>query len=160
MLPRILPYSGTIAIAREAAFTGIPSIALSRLPGTNRDESWVSDWLRSLLAYLWHTRAVWAREGHWLSVNLPPQRPKGLRAARIGRDKIAKHVDVINSAGPVRTLQTRSGRDHDITGADDENGLIIAGFAFRDLAMLVWSGELAVGASGRLSPTEQTDTMS
>ena len=137
-----LAYSGTIAIAREAAFCGIPSIAFSRLAVEDTDESWVGGWLGRLLPYLWRARAVWAREGHWLSVNLPPGRPKGLRAARIGRDKIATQVDVIATHGPVRTLHTRSGRDRHVTGPDDENALVDAGFAA--VTWLSWQGQAAL----------------
>ncbi len=144
-------YSGTIAIAREAAFCGIPSIAFSRLAVADPDESWVGGWLARLLPYFWHTRALWAREGHWLSVNLPPARPKGLRAARIGRDKIATQVDIIATDGPVRTLHTRSGRARNVTGPDDENALIDAGFAA--VTWLSWQGQAAL-------PPHMTDDFS
>ncbi|MHA1566473.1 MAG: 5'/3'-nucleotidase SurE [Alphaproteobacteria bacterium] len=134
-----IAYSGTIAIAREAAFGGTPSIAFSRLAADGRDESWVSEWLGHLLPHLWQTRETWARAGHWLSINLPLDRPKGLRATRVGRDKIAVHVDVVETAGPVQTLQTRSGRDRNITGPDDENALIDAGYAA--VTWLCWHGQ-------------------
>lgn len=133
-------YSGTIAIAREAAFGGIPSIAFSRLAVDSPDDSWVAGWLGRLLPYFWSGRTVWAREGHWLSVNLPPGPPKGLRGARIGRDKIATQVDVIETDGPVRTLHTRSGRDRNTSGTDDENALIDAGFAA--VTWLSWHGQV------------------
>ncbi len=135
-----IAYSGTIAIAREAAFGGTPAIAFSRLAAEDSDESWVVEWLGRLLPHLWQARDIWAREGHWLSINLPLNRPKGLAAARMGRDKIATHVDIIETDGPTRTLHTRSGRERHITAPDDENALIDAGYAA--LTWLCWHGQV------------------
>ncbi|ESY75457.1 hypothetical protein NKJ90_18910 [Mesorhizobium sp. M0051] len=44
-------------------------------------------WLDTLIASPWQSRADWATEGHWLSINLPTALPA--EQPRIGRDKIA-----------------------------------------------------------------------
>src|SRR5699024_1737301 len=69
-----LAYSGTLGIAREATFWGVPAIGFSQVKQPRRDEQ---DHLAlvALIANLWQQRSQWQREGHWLSINLPHALP-------------------------------------------------------------------------------------
>jgi 5'-nucleotidase len=91
-----LAYSGTMAIAREAAFWGVPSIAMSRdaplSPGAADAEA-----LARLLQGLWEARADWHGPGLWLALNLPERLPAPLVAARVGRDKIGSATEIVDS---------------------------------------------------------------
>ena len=78
-------YSGTMAIAREGAFWGVPAIGVSKTNGVTDRLSELA-MLRRLLQVLWDSRRDWAADGHWLSVNLPASLPAPLTQARIGRD--------------------------------------------------------------------------
>jgi 5'-nucleotidase len=131
-----LIYSGTLAIAREATFWGVPAIAVSQVRGGRQDRI-ARDWLASLLAALWRQRTEWAVEGHWLSLNLPTRLPAPLSQAVIGRDKIASAADVLSSDANGITLQVRRGRER-ATAPGDENNLIEAGYAV--LTRLNWFG--------------------
>jgi 5'-nucleotidase len=118
-------YSGTMAIAREATFWGVPAIAVSRSGRWPELPAEVAA-LRRLLTALWDTRAEWAANGHWLNVGLPPTLPTTLRAARVGRDKIAGGADVIARA-PERIVY-RLRRERPCTStAGDENDAINSG---------------------------------
>ncbi|HZI82545.1 MAG TPA: 5'/3'-nucleotidase SurE [Casimicrobiaceae bacterium] len=120
-----LAYSGTIAIAREATFWGVPAISLSRADGAVEAPTDL-DALRRLLLVLWHGRAQWSGDGSWLSINLPARLPAPLAQARTGRDKIGAAVDVLETTtGRVR-YRLRRGRSG-TTGAGDENARLAAG---------------------------------
>jgi 5'-nucleotidase len=132
-----LAYSGTLGIAREAAFWGLPAIGLSRVknPAIGDDDE---AWLARLVGSLWSKRSEWAAEGHWLSINLPAALPAEIRQPRIGRDKIARHAEVIERDGDRTVIQVPRGRSHASTPGD-ENSLIDAGSA--TINRLNWFGE-------------------
>lgn len=121
-----LAYSGTLGIAREATFWGVPSIGFSRVKNpeiTDADEVWLS----GFIGRLWEKRAEWAAQGHWLSVNLPTRLPAQVRQPVIGRDKIASKAEVVESDGDRTVIVVPRGRPHtSIQG--DENSMIDAGF--------------------------------
>lgn len=118
-------YSGTLSIAREACFWGVPSIGFSRAKGGTSEEADVAA-LAALIDSLWSRRAQWAREGAWLSVNLPKEIPAEAGLARIGRDKIAGAADLV-AESPERTVwRIRRGRPHS-SQPGDENALIDSG---------------------------------
>ena len=118
-------YSGTLAIAREATFWGIPAIGFSRTKDGAMGATEVTA-LAALLKSLWQTKASWLRDGHWLSVNLPKVLPAPVAAGRIGRDKIARHADVVSTDGGQMVWRIKRGRPHTSTPGD-ENALIDAG---------------------------------
>lgn len=136
-----IAYSGTIAIAREAAFWGTPAIALSRPRGLGRYGAEAGGWLARLLEHLWAARAGWAAEGNWLSLNLPARVPAALREARIGRDKIAWRSEVIEASGPTTTLEIQGGRQG-ATLPGDEADLTGAGLV--SVVRLNWFGQTAL----------------
>ena len=118
-------YSGTMAIAREGAFWGIPAIGVSKTNGVTDRHAELAT-LRSLLLALWDSRRDWAADGHWLSVNLPASLPAAVTQARIGRDKIANACDVLERTPERITYRIRRGRPGTSTSGD-ENALIDAG---------------------------------
>ncbi len=118
-------YSGTIAIAREATFWGVPAISLSRATPA-LDATADLDALGRLLRVLWHTRDEWALDGHWLSLNLPSSLPAPLVQARPGRDKIAGATDIVEASDVHIRYRIRRGRP-ETSSPGDENALIAAG---------------------------------
>lgn len=85
-------YSGTIAAAREAAMRGIPSIAfsLTRQGGDLEAAAHIAETIaRRLLAW-----PPTADAAPLLSVNIPPGRPKGIRATRLGARKWDDRVHI------------------------------------------------------------------
>ena len=132
-----LAYSGTLGIAREASFWQVPAIALSRVkrPIHGEDDlAWVTRLLRTLL----QRRADWSAEGHWLSVNLPERLPATVTQPQIGRDKIARTIDVVEEDGDRVVLRVPRGRAHASLDGD-ENDRIAAGLA--TIQRLNWFGE-------------------
>ncbi|MDQ6618155.1 MAG: 5'/3'-nucleotidase SurE [Pseudomonadota bacterium] len=120
-----LAYSGTMAVAREATFWGIPAIALSSDAPSTSDPAQTRA-LADVLQALWNGRLSWAVPGHWLSLNLPASLPAFLRQATIGHDKIGSACDVV-SESPARTVyRNRRGRPGG-SGADDENAVLRGG---------------------------------
>nr|MBA3447110.1 5'/3'-nucleotidase SurE [Pseudaminobacter sp.] len=79
-----LAYSGTLGIAREATFWGVPAIGFSRVKNPQLNEA-DDQWLGRLIASLWRSRTEWAADGHWLSINLPASLPAEILQPRIGR---------------------------------------------------------------------------
>lgn len=136
-------YSGTMAVAREASFWGIPAVSLSGPKGLGRYDERGLDWLAGLLHRFWRTRPAWATEGHWLNLNLPAAVPAPLRAARIGRDKVGRVVTVLSRDGSRTVLETVRSRPG-TAGDGDENALTCAGFAC--LTNLNWFGSSPVPA--------------
>jgi 5'-nucleotidase len=120
-----LAYSGTMAIAREGAFWSVPSIAVSQVGGVTDAKALLAT-LRRLLPALWETRREWVAEGHWLSINLPAMLPGPVKQARVGRDKLANHCDVIASTPERIDYRIRRGRAGTRTPGD-ENSSIDAG---------------------------------
>ncbi|MCA0001518.1 MULTISPECIES: 5'/3'-nucleotidase SurE [unclassified Mesorhizobium] len=132
-----LAYSGTLGIAREATFWGIPAIGFSRVK--NPDFSGADDeWLGALIASLWRSREEWAADGHWLSINLPASLPAGIRQPRIGRDKIGRKAEILESDGDRTVITVPRGRAH-ASEPGDENEAIDAGFV--SINRLNWFGE-------------------
>jgi len=122
-----LAYSGTLGIAREATFWGVPAIGFSRVKNPeigDADEVWLS----GFIGRLWEKRAEWAAQGHWLSVNLPTRLPAGVRQPVIGRDKIASKAEVVEEDGDRTVIVVPRGRPH-TTIEGDENSMIDSGFA-------------------------------
>ncbi len=132
-----IAYSGTLGIAREASFWGVPAIGFSRVKQpavTSRDE----DIIAALLSSLWRERKDWAAEGHWLSVNLPASLPAEIRQPRIGRDKIGRTAELVSQEGRIATIIFPRGRSH-TTAEGDENSFIDAGHLC--INRLNWYGE-------------------
>ncbi len=131
-----IAYSGTLGIAREATFWGLPAIGLSRVknPKARAEDA---DFLSHLIGQLWEQRQDWVLDAHWLSINLPTALPAKVRQARIGRDKIASTSDVAATDGARTELLVPRGRA--ATGKDgDENDLLSKGNA--TLTRLSWLG--------------------
>jgi len=118
-------YSGTVAIAREATFWGLPAICLSRVDGADPAPTDL-DAVTRVLAVLWRRRGEWVGDGAWLGVNLPAQLPARLAQARTGRDKIGSAVDILEAVpGRVR-YRLRRGRPG-TASPGDENACLDAG---------------------------------
>lgn len=79
-------YSGTIAGAREASLRGISAMAFSHDGAA--DGAWIVEVVRSMVA-----RMLASQEGvSLISVNLPAERPRGARVARVSRQVYEEHV--------------------------------------------------------------------
>jgi len=119
-----LAYSGTMAIAREATFWGIPAIAVSGDGWKPSDAA--EKRLARLLTAAYETRGEWTRDDAWLSINLPATLPAPVAHARVGRDKIASACDVVESSPGRIVYRIRRGRPS--TRSDgDENARIDTG---------------------------------
>lgn len=143
-----IAYSGTLAVAREASFWGIPSIALSRPKGAPPAEV-DAEALSTLIDGLWAAKSHWWAQGRYLSVNLPAVLPAPLAQARPGRDKIASAVEIVEREHErvrFRLQRARPGTSH----ASDENSLVAAGH----IAIVCYAWDAAVqlpaGAFDRL----------
>lgn len=118
-------YSGTLAIAREAAFWDIPAIGLSRPKSariSDRDPEAVAELLRVLI----EARPLWHGEGLFLGVNLPERLPAEPRPALRGRDKIAYRSEVVQTKGNRTTLMVPRGRRH-LSTDGDQSAVLDAG---------------------------------
>lgn len=118
-------YSGTLSIAREATFWGVPAIGFSRVKEAPMGEPEVEAFAR-MIERLWRARAEWLVEGGWLSVNLPRVLPAPVALARIGHDKIASEADIVSRDDGRILWRIRRGRPRTST-AEDENSHIDAG---------------------------------
>ncbi|PZN94274.1 MAG: 5'/3'-nucleotidase SurE [Hyphomicrobiales bacterium] len=136
-------YSGTLSIAREACFWGVPAIGFSRNKGGASGEPEAAA-LAALIGSLWKRRSQWMRDGSWLSVNLPKELPAKVGLARIGRDKIAGAADLISTEEERIVWRIRRGRSY-ATQPGDENDLIDTG----RIAVVrhCWSDGLSLDAS-------------
>lgn len=132
-----LAYSGTLGIAREASFWGLPSVGFSRVKNPEIGDT-DTRWMASLIKSLSRSRCNWAISGHWLSVNLPNALPAKIRQPRIGQDKIARTADVVEVIGERTIIKVPRGREH-ASQPGDENAAIDAGFA--TINRLNWFGE-------------------
>ena len=128
-----LAYSGTMAIAREGTFWGVPAIGVSRASygGAVDDECAVLATLHKLLPAFWQSRDQWAANGHWLSVNLPTVLPAPVTQAPVvqasmGRHKIGAACDVLLRTPERITYRLRRGRAGSGTPGD-ESWLIDSG---------------------------------
>ncbi len=133
-----IAYSGTMAIAREATFWGIPALAFSRTKGidpvSENDVAWLAGFIRSYL----DRKDLWAKEGHWLAFNLPRTLPAKVVPARIGRDKIAAKAEIIEDSADRLVLKTSSARAHTTTPGD-ENDIIDSGHI--SVIWFTWLGQ-------------------
>jgi 5'-nucleotidase len=118
-----LAYSGTMAIAREAALWGVPAIALSSDAPVAADAVAA---LIGLLRGLWDARATWHAPGCWLALDLPPRLPAPLVQARVGQDKIGAATTIVASAPERIVFRLRRGRPGTST-ADDERDVVARG---------------------------------
>ena len=138
-----LAYSGTLGIAREATFWGLPAVGFSQVKNpaiTTNDDAWLADLIRSL----WRTRQDWAVDGHWLSINLPTSLPAEIRQPRIGRDKIGNTAEVLEADGDKTIITIPRGRPH-TTSKGDENDVIDSGFV--SVNRVNWFGETRLSES-------------
>jgi 5'-nucleotidase len=142
-----LAYSGTLGIAREAAFWGIPSIGFSRVKNPRTTEQDIP-WLGGFVRNLWQRRQDWVLEGHYLSVNLPHELPAPILQPRIGRDKIGRVAEVISSEHNTIVLNLPRGRPHS-TSSGDENEAIDSGHV--TVNRLNWFGQTPLDNSLLLS---------
>ena len=122
-----IAYSGTLGIAREATFWGVPAIGLSRVKAPAARET-DRAWLAALVGGLWDRRRAWATDGHFLSINLPTTLPAAIVQPRIGRDKIGRRAELVREDGDVVEIVVPRGRAH-ATTEGDENGAIDTGHA-------------------------------
>ncbi|HEY1325707.1 MAG TPA: 5'/3'-nucleotidase SurE [Casimicrobiaceae bacterium] len=120
-----IAYSGTMAVAREATFFGVPAIALSRATRWPDAPDEIAA-LRRLLTALWESRADWAASGHWLNIVLPDRLPAPIVQARVGNDKIAERCDVVDRSDDRIVFRLRRGRPGTTTRGD-ENAAVDAG---------------------------------
>ena len=120
-----IAYSGTMAIAREATFWGIPAIALSA-DTLGEPLPFQPAAIGAMLQVLWQERVSWGGSGAWLSLNLPPRLPAPLVQARVARDKIGGACEIVES-GPERTaFRLARGRPGTSTPGD-ERAIVAAG---------------------------------
>lgn len=138
-------YSGTMAVAREAAFNGIASVSFSRPRYKEGYAPTDAEWIADQLAHFWHTRQQWAGDGSWLNVNLPRHLPAALHAAQLGHDKVAKGVLVHETQGLQFARLEPLGQRSYHTTEGDENALLQAGFA--SVTRLTWRGSHPVPAA-------------
>lgn len=118
-------YSGTLAIAREATFWGVPAISLSR-DGACDGSAAESAAIGRLLRLLWDRRTEWMTGSSWLGVNLPETLPAPISQATPARDKIASATDVVASGNERIVFRLRRGRPGH-AAAGDENAMIASG---------------------------------
>jgi len=137
-------YSGTMAVAREAALCGIPSIAFSMPRDSRAFDHAAIAWLADRIKTFWEARGHWAQEGHWLSVNLPRVVPAPVRAARIGRDKVATRVIIHEEHERGAMIEPLADRNY-TSSIGDENHLIDNGFV--SVTCLNWMGHAQVPES-------------
>lgn len=138
-----LIYSGTLGIAREASFWGVPAIGFSRVKDADRREEDVA-WIAGLVSRLMAASRETVLEGHYFSVNLPTVLPAPLRQPRIGRDKIGGRAEIVGGEGDSTVLRVPRGRPHR-SSAGDDNEAVDAGFV--SINRLNWFGETPLSAS-------------
>ena len=120
-----IAYSGTLAVAREATFFGVPAIAFSRATRWNDAPDEIAA-LRRLLTTLWESHRDWAARGHWLNVVLPDRLPAPIVQTRVGSDKIGGQCDVLERGDDRIRFRLRRGRPG-TTQPGDENAAVQAG---------------------------------
>ena len=120
-----IAYSGTMAIAREATFWGVPAISVSRVKDALR-ASGDDAALRALLRTLWGTRGEWAADGHWLGVNLP-RRCRRLSCRRRSVATKSLPPAMSSNAGPTASATVCVAGAPIYSAAGDENDAIGAG---------------------------------
>jgi len=136
-----IAYSGTISIAREASFWGIPAIAISSPKATDFTAPGMASWLESLVCRLASDIAAWHEPDTWLSINLPSVVPSALRNAVPGRAKIAPGIVLETQHGKETVLRYAEGRRGE-TRSGDEASQLEAGFA--TIYRLRWNASVAL----------------
>lgn len=84
-------YSGTVAAAREGAFRGLPSFALSAHRGA--DHGRIADWFADFLAFGWERKVLQDRGPSLLSLNFPDGWKAAVEVTRLGATKYEDLVD-------------------------------------------------------------------
>jgi 5'-nucleotidase len=130
-------YSGTLSIAREAAFWGIPAISFSAPNKMNFDAPEMASWLADVVRGLACDMDNWHLPDEWLSINLPSKAPAPLRHAVPGRAKIAGKIVAESKDGQSTVLRYLKGRTG-VPVPGDEATLLDAGFA--TIYRLRWNG--------------------
>ena len=130
-----LAYSGTMAIARQATFWGVPAIGISRDAG-GAPASADCGAIANLLRVLWEGRTEWSGPGLWLSLNLPARLPAPLVQARVGRDKIGAACETLESTAESFAFRLARGRPGTSTEGD-ERAVVTAGGIAPGAARLV-----------------------
>jgi 5'-nucleotidase len=120
-----IAYSGTMAVAREATFWGIPAIALSS-DSLGNPVPFEAAQLGALLEVLWQGRGAWSESGAWLSLNLPGRLPAPLVQARVGRDKMGAASEIVDSNLGRTSFRMARGRPGSSTPGD-ERSIVAAG---------------------------------
>lgn len=136
-----IAYSGTMAVAREASFWGVPAVAFSAPKELDFAAPALGQWLAALLGGLAGEPGAWHRADSWLSINLPAIVPAPLRRARPGRAKIAAAVEVQETRGAITVLRYAEGRSA-VSSAGDEASVTGAGGAA--VYRLCWNASLPV----------------
>jgi 5'-nucleotidase len=116
-----LAYSGTMAIAREAALWGVPAIALSSDFPVATD---AVPALADLLRRLWDARVAWHAPGCWLALDLPSRLPAPLVQARVGRDKIGSATTILARTPERIVFRLARGRPGTSTPGDERDVLL------------------------------------
>ncbi|MCX2698311.1 MULTISPECIES: 5'/3'-nucleotidase SurE [Ochrobactrum] len=137
-----LAYSGTLGIAREATFWGIPAIGFSRVKQALEAPHDI-DWLAGFVRRILEQREAIFLEGHWLSVNIPGVLPAPVVQPRIGRDKIGTRAEILSQDGQRTEIIIPRGRAHTAHDGDD-NDLIDRGNVC--VSRLNWFGETVLTA--------------
>jgi 5'-nucleotidase len=135
-----LAYSGTMAVAREATFWGVPAIGLSAEGSSLLPSAQVAG-VGALLDVLWQGRREWSGPGCWLSLNLPSQLPAPLVQARIGRDKIGAACETLESTAESTTFRLVRGRPGAMAPGDERAVVAAGGIA---LVRHRWFAEAAI----------------
>lgn len=123
-----IAYSGTMAVAREAAFWGVSAIACSRDDEGAPAFPYTAE-VGKLLRVLWEGRAEWSGPGYWLSVNFPAQLPAPLVQARVGRDKIGAACETLESTAQTTAFRIARGRPGTRTPGDERSVLAAGAIA-------------------------------
>jgi len=132
-----IAYSGTMSIAREASFWGIPAIALSAPKELDFGAPDLAQWLSNLVQGFARDIAGWHRPDSWLSVNLPARVPAQLHHAAPGRAKIAAGIEVLETRDATTVLRYVKGRAA-VSSAGDEASVLDGGYA--SVYRLSWNG--------------------
>ena len=139
-----IAYSGTMAIAREASFWGIPAIAFSAPKDADFTVHAGPEWLESLIRRFAVDVASWHEPDTWLSINFPTTIPARFRHAVPGRAKIAPGVVVQSGDADQTVLRYSNGRRGEDRVGDDTSG-VAAGFA--TICRLRWNANDALAES-------------
>lgn len=111
--------SGTVGAAREAAFSGLPAIAVSMQGDDPKDYAAAAAYVRTLLGQL-RARGL-LKPGLFLNVNIPAGKPRGVRVTRLslryGREVYERRTD---DGGRLSFRQTWHPTRKDDVGTDVE----------------------------------------